>query len=362
MQAAVCYEFGKPLVVEEIDIDSPQRGEVKVRTVATAICHSDIHLLRGDWGGTVPVVAGHESAGIVEAVGEDVTLAKPGDHVVVSLLRSCGRCYYCMTGSPHTCEGDFPLAKGTQSRLHNGRGESLRHGIACAAFADYMIVDQSQVVKVPDELPLDRAALLACGVITGLGAVTNTAKVPPRSSVVVIGAGGVGLNAVQGAVLSGAHPVIAMDLLDSKLAAASIFGATHTLNAGRADAAEAVREWTWGRGADYVFVTVGSTAAIAQGLTLLRREGTLVVVGIPEHTATVALPAAHTVWNQWRILGSSMGSTRLQVDVPRLVQLYQQGRLKLDELITARYPLDQINQAIADVEAGKALRNVITFA
>jgi Zn-dependent alcohol dehydrogenase len=266
-----------------------------------------------------------------------------------------------MTGSPHTCEGDFPLAKGTQSRLHNSRGQALRHGIACAAFADYMIVDQSQVVKVPDDLPLDRAALLACGVITGLGAVTNTAKVPPRSSVVVIGAGGVGLNAVQGALLSGAHPIIVLDLLENKLAAAGLFGATHTLRASDDDVVEKVRQWTWGRGADYVFVTVGSTAAIQQGLTLLRREGTLVMVGIPEQTASVALPAAHTVWNQWRILGSSMGSTRLQVDVPRLVELYQQGRLKLDELISARFPLGRINEAIELVEAGQALRNVIIF-
>jgi Zn-dependent alcohol dehydrogenase len=361
MKAAVCYEFGQPLVVEEITMDPPQQGEVRVRTVATAICHSDIHLLRGEWGGTLPVVAGHESAGIVEEVGPDVTLVEPGDHVVVSLLRSCGRCYYCLTGSPHTCEGDFPLASGAQSRLRNSRGEKLRHGIACAAFADFMIVDQSQVVKVPDDLPLDRAALLACGVITGLGAVTNTAQVPPRSSVVVIGTGGVGLNAIQGAALSGAYPVIAIDMLENKLEAACLFGATHTLNARQENVAEAVREWTWGRGADYVFVTVGSTAAIAQGLTLLRREGTLVLVGIPEATATVALPAAHTVWNRWRILGSSMGSTRLQVDVPRLVQLYQAGRLKLDELITARYPLERINEAMAAVEAGQALRNVITF-
>lgn len=190
---------------------------------------------------------------------------------------------------------------------------------------------------------------------------TNTAKVPPRSSVVVIGVGGVGLNAVQGAVLSGAYPIIALDKLENKLTAARLFGATHTLRADDDNVVETVRQWTWGRGADYVFVTVGSTAAINQGLSLRRREGVLVLVGIPEQTASVALPAAHTVWNQWRILGSSMGSTRLQVDVPRLVQLYQQGRLKLDELITARYPLARINEAIAAVEAGEALRNVITF-
>src|SRR5579859_7464285 len=168
MKAAVCYEFGQPLVVEEIDIKPPEPGEVKVRLAATAICHSDVHLIRGEWGGHPPVVAGHEAAGIVEEIGANVTLAKPGDRVVVSLLRSCGRCFYCTTGHPHMCEGTFPSSKG--SRLQNKRGEPLQQGLRTAAFAEYTIVDQSQVVRVPADMPLDRAALLACGVITGLGA------------------------------------------------------------------------------------------------------------------------------------------------------------------------------------------------
>jgi S-(hydroxymethyl)glutathione dehydrogenase/alcohol dehydrogenase len=360
MKAAVCYEFGQPLVVEEVELDPPQKGEVKVRIAAVAICHSDIHLLRGEWRRDLPVVAGHEASGIVEEVGEGVTLTKPGDHVVVSLLRACGRCFYCTTGSPHLCEGKFALSQ--ESRLSNRRGEPIIQGIKTAAFAEYSVVDQSQVVPLPDEVPLDSASLLACGVITGLGAVVNTAKVEPNSSVVVIGIGGVGLNSVQGAVLAGAHPIIAIDLLDHKLTAAKTFGATHTINAGQQEApAEIVKGLTSGRGADYAFVTVGSTAAVEQALSLIRRGGTVVLVGIPAESATIPLRIAHQVWNERRLLSSSMGSTRLSVDVPRLVALYQHGRLKLDELISARYSLEQINEAIESVEKGEALRNVIVF-
>jgi NDMA-dependent alcohol dehydrogenase len=360
MKAAVCYGFGQPLLVEEVHLDPPRAGEVKVRLAATGICHSDVHLIRGEWGGDLPVVAGHEGAGIVEATGPGVTLIKPGDHVVVSLLRSCGRCFYCQTGAPHMCAGSFALD--TQGRLRNKRGEPLRHGFRTATFAEYAIVDQSQVAPVPDDLPLDRAALLACGVITGLGAVVNTARVAPGSSVVVIGTGGVGLNAVQGAVLSGATPIIAVDRLDTKLLAAHAFGATHTINAAERDAVAAVEELTSGHGAEYVFVTVGNTAAIAQGLHMIGKLGTLVIVGIPEQDATVPLTIDQLVNNGQHVVGSNMGSTRLSVDVPRLVDLYRHGRLKLDELITARYPLERINEAIEAMERGEALRNVIVFA
>jgi S-(hydroxymethyl)glutathione dehydrogenase / alcohol dehydrogenase len=360
MKAAICYEFGQPLRVEEVEIDAPRKGEVKVRLAATGICHSDVHLIRGEWGGDLPVVAGHEAAGVVEEVGDDVTLTQPGDRVVVSLIRSCGRCFYCAMGSPQQCEGMFALE--TESRLHTRRGEPLRQGLLTAAFAEYTIVDQSQVVPVPDDMPLDRAALLACGVITGVGAVTNIARVTPGSSVVVIGLGGVGLNAVQGAVLAGAYPIIALDVLDTKLTAARTFGATHTVNAGWADVRAVVKDLTDGRRADYVFVTVGSPAAVAQGLTLVRREGTVAIVGIPQRGANVPLGIAELVLTGKRVIGCLMGATRLQVDVPRLVALYQQGRLKLDELITARYQLEQINEAIAVMERGEALRNVIVFA
>ena len=360
MKAAVCYEFGKPLVVEEVDIDSPQEGEVIVRTAAVAICHSDIHEVRGEWGGNPPIVSGHEASGVVEEVGESVTLVKTGDAVVVSALRSCGRCFCCTTGSPGRCDGEFPLLD-KQVRLRNKRGVPLQRGQRVAGFAECVLVDQSQAVPVPADMPLDRAALLACAVITGVGTVVNTARVEFGSSVVVIGTGGIGLNAIQGAALVAAYPIIAVDILDNKLTAARTFGATHTINGKREDPIKVVQELTSGRGVDYVFVAVGSTTAIAQGFDMLCTQGTLVIVGVPRIGATVSLPVLPFPKYERRVIGSGMGSTRLSVDIPRLVALYQQGRLKLDELITARYPLERINEAIETVERGKALRNVIVF-
>ena len=360
MKAAVCYEFRKSLTIEELELDPPKKGEVKVHLAATAICHSDLHALRGEGSAHVPFVAGHEAAGLVEEVGESVSLTKPGDRVVVCLMRSCGRCFYCTLGFPHLCEGDFALNK--ESRLRNKRGEVVNQGMRTAAFAEYCIVDQSQVVRVPENMPLDRASLLACGVITGLGAVINTAQVETGSSVVVIGTGGVGLNAVQGAALAGAHPIIAIDLLDNKLKAARAFGATHTMNAVEREATEkAVKELTSGRGADYVFVTVGSAAAVAQALSLTRKRGSVIIVGMPAPGATASFQVNPFVRGEQRIIGSFMGSTRVGLSVPRLIDLYQHGRLKLDELITGRYPLERINEAIEAVEKGQALRNVIVF-
>lgn len=359
MKAAVCYSFGEPLVVEDVEIDPPQAGEVKVRLAATAICHSDVHLIRGDWGGKLPVVAGHESAGVVVEVGANVTGPQPGDTVVISLLRCCRRCEYCTTGLPHMCKAVFALA--SESRLRNRRGVSLHHGIRTAGFAEYVIVDQSQVATVPADMPLDRAALLACGVITGLGAVVNTARVRPGESVAVIGAGGVGINAIQGAALAGAYPIVAVDRLGTKLAAAQAFGATHAINAAEQDAIAALKQLTSRGGVDYAFVTVGNPAAVAQALRMIRPTGTVVVVGIPPEGSTVELPLGPFVQNERKIIGSFMGSTRLSVDIPRLVELYWHGRLRLDELITARFPLDRINEAIRAMETGEALRNVIIF-
>lgn len=360
MQAAVCYEFGKPLVVEDVDLDRPQTGEVMVRVAAVAICHSDVHLIRGDWVNWAvdpPVVPGHEAAGVAAEVGPGVTSVRPGDAVVVSLLRSCGRCFFCAAGTPFLCEGKFALQ--TEKRLHNRAGQALSQGISTGAFAEYAVVDQSQVVTIPASMPLDRACLLACGVITGLGAVVNTARVEPGSTAVVIGVGGVGLNSVQGCRLAGARRIIAVDMLAQKLAAARTFGATHTLHAQQPDLRAQVRLLTDGRGADYAFVTVGNPAAVTQALDLVRRGGTVVAVGMPAAGATAALPMGDFVYDGQRLLGSNMGSTRLSADVPRLVELYQSGRLMLDELITNRYPLEQINAAIDSMERGEALRNVI---
>ena len=359
MKAAVCYEFGKPLVVEEVDIDPPESGEVKVRVAACSICHSDVHLIRGDWGNAPPLIAGHEAAGVIEETGPGVSRVRPGDQVVVTLIRSCGTCYFCTIGRPFNCEASFPLQ--TESRLRNKDGVSLAHGIKTAAFAEFCIVDQSQVVKIPDDLSMECASLLACGVITGLGSVTNTARIESRSRVAVIGAGGVGLNAVQGAALSGASMIIAVDIRDDKLEAARAFGATHAVNAKTTDVIAEVKALTDGRGVDYAFATVGSPAAISQAIDMVHTGGTTVIVGMPSLNDALFSVDAHQITYGRRILGSNMGSTRLVVDVPRLVDLYREGRLKLDELISGRYPLERINEAIESMERGEALRNVIVF-
>lgn len=359
MKAAICYEFGKPLIIEDVILDPPQYGEVKIRLVATAICHSDIHAIRGEWGGDIPVIAGHESAGVVEEIGDGVTLVKVGDPVIVSLLRSCGRCKYCLTGKPNHCDGIFALS--TEHRIRNQKGDIIQQGINVAGFAEYTVVDQSQLVRIPKAINLENAALLACGVITGYGAAVNTGQVTAGSTVTVIGAGGVGLNAIQGAAIAGAKKIIAVDLLDSKLESARKFGATHIVNANNTSPIEAIQSLTEGNGADFAIVTVGSSIAINQSFDLVNKAGTIVIAGLPPLDEKVTLPTFMFVVTGKRLLGSSMGSTRLQVDVPILIDQYQSGKLLLDELITKRYSLDQINEAIESTERGEALRNLIVF-
>lgn len=359
MKAAVCREFGKPLVIEDIGIAPPRTGEIRVKLAACAICHSDIFYAEGAWGGKLPSVYGHEAAGLVEEVGAGVTNVKPGDHVVVTLIRACGQCHFCAKGVPVACETRFPLDE--NSPLSSGDGSAIVHGLRTGAFAEYVVVESSQAVAIPKDVPLDSASPLACGVITGLGAVVNTAQVAAGSSVVVIGTGGVGLNSVQGAALSGATTIIAVDLSDDKLAAAKSFGATHGVNPAKEDSGEAVRALTGGRGADYVFVTVGAKPAFDQAYGLASRLGTVVLVGMPAKGVTSEFDPTTIANESQRILGSKMGSARIQIDIPNLVSLYKQGRLKLDELISGRYPLDQINEAIASVNRGEALRNVIIF-
>ncbi len=359
MKAAVCYEYGQPLVIEDIDIRPPLAGEVKVRLAATAVCHSDIHFIRGEIPEPLPFIPGHESAGYIEAVGGGVTSVKKGDPVVASLLVSCGQCPPCKEGRPHMCETVWPRDK--ESPYKNKKGQSIGQMTRIGSFAEYTILYESQVVKLPADMPLDRASLLACGVITGFGAVVNRARVEVMSSCVVIGTGGVGLNAIQGAAISGAYPVIAVDISDEKLKAAKVFGATHTVNSAKGDVVAAVRELTGGRGAKYVFITVGSVPAIEQGFGMSAPNGTTIIVGLPDFKAMLSVSPLAFVKDERTLAGAYMGSVNLSEDIPKMVQLYKAGILKLDELITARYKLSQINEAIEAVEKGKALRNVIMF-
>ena len=356
--AAVCRAFGEPLALEELELRGPGPGEVGVRIGACAICHSDIAFARGAWGGDLPAVYGHEAAGVVEAVGSDVLDVREGDHVVVTLVRFCGRCRQCLRGLPAFCERLWELPLSVDPPLSTTAGEPVHHGLRTAAFSERVTVHASQVVPVPAELPLESASLLACGVLTGVGAVLNTARVEAGSSVAGIGTGGVGLNAVQGAVLAGAGPIVAVDLVDAKLDAARTFGATHTLNAARDDVGAAVAELTGGRGLDYAFDASGSGAAIEQALTLIGTGGTVVLVGLATG-AHVPIDAETVADRGQRVLGSKLGSARPQLDIPALVTLYRDGRLKLDELVSGRYPLAEINEAIAAADRGEALRPVL---
>ena len=359
MLAAVCRAFNEPLVIEEVTLEPPGPGEVEIELGACAICHSDLHYIEGAWGGELPAVFGHEAAGVVRALGEDVEDLAPGDHVVVTLIRACGHCFYCARGEETACEHDFPLAHRTP--LRDRSGVALQHGMGCAAFAERVVVDQAQLARIGEDVPFEVAALLACGVITGVGAVSNTAAVPAGSSVVVIGAGGVGLNAVQGARLVGAAPIIVLDPVPEKRAMAQAFGASAALDPFTGDPRAAVRDLTHGRGADFVFVSVGSKLAIEQGMDLLRPGGSLVIVGMPASGVTIELDPGSLASRGQRVLGSKMGSSRIDIDIPRLEALYRRGDLRLDELVSGRYPLAAINDAIADVRRGVALRNVIVF-
>jgi Zn-dependent alcohol dehydrogenase len=359
VKAAVCHGFGEPLVVEELELDAPRPGEVRVRVAACAICHSDVAYASGAWGGDLPAVYGHEAAGVVEEVGGAPNSLAPGDHVVVTLVRSCGSCHVCRRGQPALCATTFALDE--RSPLRSSNGSEVAQGLRTAAFAEQVLVHHSQAVPIPHRLPFDRACLLACGVVTGYGAVVNTAQVAAGDSVAVIGAGGVGLNCIQGAVLAGAEPIVAIDLAADRLAAAAAFGATHVIDPAAGDVARAVRDLTEGRGADCALVAAGATPAVDLALKLVRRGGTIVIVGMPASGAMVEIEPAGLAHDGIRILGSKLGSTRPAVDVPLLADLYLDGRLRLDELISSRSPLEAINDALGSAARGEALRAVITF-
>lgn len=359
IRAAVCRAFGAPLVIEDVTLAPPGPNEIRVEVKACAICHSDISAAAGDWGGTLPVVLGHEAAGIVAETGERVEGIRPGDRVVVTLIRSCGHCPACNERAHVYCAA--PPALDAATPISGKSGETVLQGLYTGAFAEQVVVHESQVCVIDDDIPLASASLLACGVLTGLGAVVNTAQMPAGADAVVIGAGGVGLNTIQGAAIAGARTAVAIDIASDKLEAARRFGATHALDGRDPELAEKVQALTGGRGASHVFVTVGAGPAFDQAMTLLRKGGACVLVGMPADGVTGTIPIADFAAAGYRIIGSKMGSGRPKTDIPLLIDYYRQGRLKLDELVTGRYPLDEINEAIASVRRGEALRNVIVF-
>lgn len=359
IRAAVCREFGKPLTIEHLQLDEPGADEIMVDIKACAICHSDISYAEGIWGGALPAVYGHEAAGIVSGVGPGVTDLAPGDHVVITLIRFCGHCRYCDRGQAITCEEVFP--RDANGPITDAEGSLVFQALRTGAFADKAVVHRSQAVKVPADISFPVASLLACGVITGFGAVSNTARVGAGESVAVIGCGGVGLNSIQGARVAGAEPIIALDIDDGKLEAAHRFGATHTVNPASSDATTVISELTGGRGIDHVFVTVGAKRAFDGAIPWLGRSGQLVVVGMPPSGVMAEYDPGTLAGLNQRVLGSKMGEATIAHDIPALVELYRSGDLLLDELVTATYQLEEINEAIAAVNHGKALRNVIVF-
>lgn len=354
IRAAVCHAFGEPLVIETVDLRAPGPGEAEVKIDACAICFSDISFMDGGWGGDLPTVYGHEASGRISAVGPG-TRYRTGDKVLVTLIRSCGHCPTCAAGRPALCPAQ--PATGSPLSMHGG---PVGHGLDCGAFAERVVVHESQLAPLPDGIPMEAAALISCGVITGLGAAVNTARVRPGEVVVVIGAGGVGLNAIQGARLSGAARIIAVDTNPAKLDAAKEFGAT--------DGVLATTDKPWaevkrlaGRGADVVLVTVGAIQAYDTATRYLANGGRMVAVGMPHSGAKSQWEPVIFTYTGNAMIGSNMGDTVLPRDIPWITDLYLQGRLKLDELISGRWTLDQINDAIADTRSGAARRNVILF-
>jgi len=357
IKAAVCHAFNEPMVIEEVELRAPQAGEVEVSIDAVAVCHSDISLWQGGFGGATPAVFGHEAAGIVTALGAGVKGLELGDSVAVTLIRACGECPSCGSGHPTVCENP---GDGKNSPLSTPQGDAMWQALFTGAFAEKVVVDQSQLVKIPADMPKDAAALMSCGVITGVGAAVNTANIRPGQNVVVIGAGGVGLNAIQGARLAGAARIVAVDMNPGKLEAAKEFGATHGVLAEGKPFKE-VQKIFGGRGADAVLVTVGVASVYDLAPRYLANRGKVVMVGMPHFGQMASYSPLLMADMGQSIVGSKMGDVVIKRDIPWMVDLYSQERLKLDELITGRWPLEQVNEAIADTMAGHARRNVIVF-
>jgi S-(hydroxymethyl)glutathione dehydrogenase/alcohol dehydrogenase len=356
MKGVVFHEPGAPVVVEEVSVRPPREGEVRVALQAAGLCHSDVSAINGTYNTPRPTVLGHEGAGFVDAVGAGVHTVKEGDAVVLSTLAHCGHCPECDVGRPTLCHN--PPTPGTPFTV---RGKPAYQFANTSALAQVTVVKASSAIPIPREVPMAQAALIGCGIITGVGAVLNRAKVEAGRTMAVFGVGGIGLNIVQGGVLAGAGRIIAVDLLPKKLEWASRFGATDVIDAGKADPVAVVKDLTRGRGADYTFEAVGSLTAIDQAYRTLAPGGTLTIVGVPRLDASATF-----LVNQLRvdraILGCRYGTARPQHDFPMLAELYLRGKLKIDELITRHYELEDINQAIHDLERGDLARGVFRMA
>jgi len=364
MKAAILYKANTPLEVVDVEQQGPQAGEARVRVKAAGVCHSDWHIMNGDWPLPLPMVLGHEAAGIVEAVGAGVTAVKPGDHVIFSFRPQCGRCLYCSTGRSILCDGHNDTARwvmfdGT-ARLRR-HGESINQLARIGTFSEQVVCPAEHLVPIRKDMPWPQAALVGCCVPTGVGAVTRCAGVESGASVLVIGCGGVGLNVVQGARLAGAGTIIAADLLDSKLEYARQFGATHTVNASSGSAVEYARSLTGGRGVDYAFDAIGGEATTLQILDAVRPGGTAVIVGMAAMNVRAPITPYAMALQEKCIKGTMYGSVRPNLDFPWIVDLYMQKRLKIDELVSRTYRLEEINEGFAALRSGQVARGVVVF-
>jgi NDMA-dependent alcohol dehydrogenase len=364
MMAPVLHRAREPQVVEELELDDPKQGEVLIRMVASGVCHSCLHAADGSWTfmqAIMPMVLGDEGAGVIEKVGPGVEHLKPGDHVIIAWTPTCGRCHYCVIGRSNLCDARPAPGRMTDGtvRMHLN-GQDVHHYGGVASYASYAVMGATNAIKIRDDMPLDRAALIGCSVMTGVGAVLNTAQVPAGASLAVFGCGGIGLNAVQGGRLASAEPLIAVDVADNKLEMARAMGATHLINGSREDVPGRIREIT-GRGADFATVTVGAVAAAQQAWDSLAKGGTCVMVGVPPTGEVIQIEPRPLVAQEKRLIGSNYGSARPLVDFPRMIDLYLVGKLKIDELITRRYNIDQANEAFRDLEAGELARGLMVF-
>ncbi len=358
MKAAIFQEANKPLTIEDIDTIDPRANEIMVRTVCSGVCHSDLHFVDGLWALPLPTVLGHEAAGIVERVGDQVTYVKPGDRVIMSFRPFCGSCYYCLGGRPNLCN-DPNLGALSASRL-SWKGKPVLQFASVGSFGELMITTEGGVVKIPEEMPMAEAALIGCGVMTGVGAALYTAQVPGGATTAVIGCGGIGLNIIQGCQLAGAAQIIAIDVVPSKLELAQTFGATHTINAKETDVAAAVQELTGGEGVEYAFEAIGSVEQARVAFDLVRAGGTAVIVGMMPMTSEISVPGPAFLQEK-KMIGCMYGSTRFREHMPKLVDLFLQGRLNLTGLVTRRLELEDVNEAFRAMKAGEVARSVIMF-
>jgi S-(hydroxymethyl)glutathione dehydrogenase/alcohol dehydrogenase len=362
MQAAVFRKVHEPLTVETVEIDKPWGREVLVRTAATGVCHSDLHVVDGQsrYALDRPFVLGHEGAGVVEAVGADVTTVRPGDHVVACLSGFCGTCAQCLGGHPNLCVGGVVTRPASATPRLSQRGQGLQQFAAIGSYAERMLLHENSLVTIDPALPLDRAALVGCGVLTGVGAALRTSGLQGGQTVAVFGCGGVGLAIVQGARIGGASQIIGVDVFDGKLETARRLGATHVVNSANDDPVKAIRARTGGAGVDHAFEAVGNTTLVRQAIESLAIRGTATIVGVLPPDARIEFPWM-AIRPECKVQTSRMGSNRFRTDIPRYLEFYRQGRLLLDEMVTRRGRLGDINEAFRAMKAGEVARTVLTF-